>query len=51
MFPDGLPSPCRPACPMSARKLRAKEMHVVIVDPDPSWLSTPHTEIGREMDN
>ncbi len=55
MPPDGLPSPCLscpPASPMSARKLRAKEIPTApTADRNPSWLSAPHTQIGGGSGN
>lgn len=51
MLPDGLLSPPVPAWPMSARKHGAKEIsYPRTADPDPSWLSTPHTEMVVEED-
>lgn len=52
---SSVPVPQRLAClppPMSARKLRAKEIPTALTaDPHPSWLSALHTQIGGESDN
>lgn len=49
MAPDGLLSPCRPNV---SQELHAKEIPTApATGPDPSWLSAPHTQLGRGLDN